>query len=213
MDSIDIMSIFIVSLPLYFVGTKRLNLLIYPTLVAPIPFIIAEIFNLSVINTISSHQLIIAYGLLGVTMIFLLMNKYGWNYTQALPMSVLIVMAGSFYWEIPYLIRNAFLVGFEWDWILHISRIFTLIAPFYLIGTDKLMYNSYKLMYFVAGLLISVIFMVAIPVAPGTGGEAIWDSLPYLLNRVVCTGILFVILNTRVPPKRGIIFKDKEVNS
>lgn len=213
MNAVDVMSIFIVSLPFYFLNTKKLNFLLIPTLIAPMPLLMAQIFGQHTFDLLlSSQRLILMYGLVGVTMIYLLMRKYNWDYAQALPVSVLIVMAGSFYWEIPYLVRNAILVGFEWDWILHVSMIAALFAPFLLIGTDKKMYTSYKIMYFVAGLAISMFYIVVLPVAPGVGGEEIWDSLPYLLNRAVCTGILFVILNVRVPPKVGVIFGKKEVN-
>jgi len=206
--SIEIFNAAIMLLPLYVLGTKKLNFLIYPTLAAPIPFILNEALNLHWFDFVASRRLIIAYGLIGVVFIFTMIYRYRWNYTQALPVATILVMAGSYYWEIPYLIRNAFLLGFEWDWILHVGGIVPFIALFYLLGTEPRMYTSYKIMFATVGVALSVLLMVVMPVPPGPMPESVWDSYPYLLNRVVDTSILFIVFNTSTPPTKGVLYHD-----
>ena len=129
---------------------------------------------------------------MGFLLIFSLCAFWRWEFPRAVVASSLLVFAGSFYWELPLIIRNAFLVGFEWDWLVHIIGIIPLLFIRDYVGW-KLTRRNLALIG--AGLLISVIIMVAFPIAPGTGTGVEWNSAPYLFNRVACTLILFNAMN------------------
>ena len=207
--SSEVFSFAIMLIPLYFLSTKKLNFMLYPTLAAPILIFINEAFNLPFLDFTASHKLILAYSAIGAFMILMMMRS-NWNFTQALPIATLLVFAGSFYWEIPYLITNAFISGFEWDWILHISGIVPFIALYYLVGIEPTDNTKTTLVLFSLGFYVSIIIMIMFYVPFKTGNEAIWDAPIYLANRLICTYLLFRIYNTVTPPRKGIIYKDKD---
>lgn len=137
--------------------------------------------------------LLYLYALFGCIFSAYLMNVKKWHLPQALSISALVVFIGSFYWETPYIIRNAILVGFEWDWFLHIMGFFFVWYIRDSIGWCK---NRKKLIVLtLIGLIFSTIIMILIPIAPSVVAPKIWNSFPYFLNRIICTTIVFILIN------------------
>jgi hypothetical protein len=203
-DAFELYNIVLVcALPFYFINTKKLNFLVYPILVSPIIYVLAIYFNL--LDFIGSQRLIFAYMLVGAIFVYTLVKLRSWDLTQAVPITMILIMAGGLYWEIPYLIRNAFLSGFEWDWILHISRLASIAALVFFIGFSPASSFKNKILLLSLGFALSIVIMSYYPVPPHTPGEDVWDTPIYLLNRIVDTGILFSIFNTVKRPVRGIL--------
>lgn len=194
---------FACTMPLYFVGTKKLNFLVYP--ITAFPVVLGAAFYFHLLDFIPSQHLIMAYTLIGTIFIYTLVVRRKWDITQAIPITMILVMAGSLYWEIPYHIRNAFLVGFEWDWILHASSLISVFALLFFIGLSPASSTRNKLLLLTLGFAVSIVMIIYYPVPPKVGSEDIWDSPQYLLNRIIDTAILFSIFNTVQRPVRGII--------
>ena len=144
-----------------------------------------------------SHRLLFMYSALGTVYTAYYMKYRGWNYPQAISISFLAIFVGSFYWEVPYNIRNMFITGFEYDWLLHLLFIFPIWYLNITVGWRKIS-NTRKIILVITGLLISLLFMLNYPVAPNTEAAAVWDSPYYLINRIICTTMFFYLINDRI---------------
>jgi len=149
--------------------------------------------NALVYGVLVSAGLMFVYSILGCIFTWYLMDTKGWHLPQALSISALAGFIGSFYWEAPYIIRNAILVGFEWDWLLHIMVVFLV---WYIKDSVGWCPDRRRLIYLTSiGLIISTVIMILDPIPPGVPLPARWNSFHYLLNRVVCTIIIFMLIN------------------
>jgi len=149
--------------------------------------------NTLVYNMFASAKLVFLYSLLGCVFTWYLMNVKEWHLPQALSISALVVNIGSYYWEAPYIIRNAILVGFEWDWFLHVMVIFLV---WYVRNSVGWTPNKRKLVYLTSiGLIISTVIMIIDPIPLGVIVATKWNAPLYLLNRTVCSTIIFVLIN------------------
>jgi len=147
----------------------------------------------TVYGVFATTRLMFLYSILGCGFTWYLMDIKKWYVPQALSISALAVFIGSFYWEVPYIIRNAILVGFEWDWFLHGMVIFLV---WYVKDNVGWCPDKRKLAYLVSvGLIVSVIVMLIDPIAPGALAPTKWNDLHYLLNRAICTVIVFILIN------------------
>jgi hypothetical protein len=160
---------------------------------------ITNIIDPSILWFVTNQRLIVSYSSVGLIFAWHLMNNKGWPFPQALSFSALCVFAASFYWEIPWLVRNAWVHGFEPDWALHILVIF----PYWYLKNAVGWNRNYDTMGLVAifciGIVISTVFLYAKPIPPtGLVGNAwqFWDSPHYLANRVICTWLTFLLFNT-----------------
>lgn len=147
----------------------------------------------------NSHALLVTYCVLGTAFTWFLMKRKGWNYPQAISIAFLAVFIGSFYWEIPYLVRNAFITGFEWDWLLHILFVFPIWYINKTIGWGGIS-KTKMLTLIITGLIISILFMLNNPIEHGSTETIIWDSWYYLLNRVIGTTLIFSLMNKDTVP-------------
>jgi hypothetical protein len=177
-------------MPLWFVKTRKLDDFARPlTLTGLFAFLVGISPNPSLPDAI---HLILFYYALGVGVATYLSVVKEWAYVRALSTAFMVVFAGSFYWEVPYILRNAALVGFEWDWMVHIIGIIPILFIKDYIGWNL---NRRNLALVGVGLLISVAVMLVYPIAPGTGTGVEWNSPLYLFNRAACTLILFNAMN------------------
>ncbi len=159
--------------------------------------------NTPVYSAFASIKLMFLYSIIGGVFTWYLMDVKKWHLLQALSISALVANIGSFYWEAPYIIRNAILVGFEWDWFLHGMVIFLV---WYIKDNVGWCSDRRRLIYLTGlGLLISTAIMILDPIAPGVIAPLKWNSFHYLFNRVVCSTIIFILINKdRVETKEEI---------
>ena len=131
------------------------------------------------------------YSVLGLLFSGLLVERYGWNFFKALSVGVMTVFAGSFYWEVPYLIRNAFITGPEKAWFWHLVSLIYASWVFRVVGIRRDV--GVHLLLF--GLGVSVVYILFNPISPGVGGGEVWNTWYYLSNRLICTLIVFLSLD------------------
>lgn len=177
--------------------TNRLDTLFKPfaicLFIAVVAIELISSLSIAVYNIFASTKLMFLYSILGCVFTWYLMEYKGWHFPQALSISALAVHIGSYYWEAPYIIRNAILVGFEWDWVLHAMVIF---LALYIRDTVGWCPDKKKLISLLGiGLIISMIVMILAPISPGVGTAVRWNAPLYLLNRVVCSTIIFILIN------------------
>jgi len=177
--------------------TNRLDTLFKPfaicLFIAVVAIELIPSLNTIVYNIFASSKLVFLYSILGCVFTWYLMEYREWHFPQALSISALAVHISSYYWEAPYIIRNAILVGFEWDWFLHVMVIFLV---WYIKDSVGWCPDRRRLVYLVSiGLIVSTIIMILYPIAPGVGASMIWNAPHYLLNRAVCSIIIFMLVN------------------
>ncbi len=149
--------------------------------------------NTLVYGSYPTAKLLFLYGTLGCMFGWYLVRVKEWHLPQALSISALAVFIGSYYWEAPYIIRNAILVGFEWDWFLHAMVIFLV---WYVRDSVGWCPDKRRLIYLVSiGLIVSMIVMIIDPIPPRAGIATKWNAPHYLLNRVVCSTIIFMLVD------------------
>ncbi len=181
----------------YHYKTDKLDRLFRPFMIC-LFMIIAAIELVPSLNTLvydifASAKLVFLYSVLGGVFTWYLMDVREWHFPQALSISALVVHIGSYYWEVPYIIRNAILIGFEWDWVLHAMVIFLV---WYIKDSVGWCPDRRRIIYLTSiGLIISTIIMILAPVPPGVSAAERWNAPHYLLNRVICTTIIFILIN------------------
>lgn len=183
---------------IYYIKSSRFNNAI-PT-ISPTALIIILFMNLhpyfyELKTTWEFIPLFSLYGGLGLIFTNILMVGYKWNAPQAISASALIAFIGSFYWEVPYLVRNAFVTGPQWDWLLHPMFLLYVWFLSVTVGWGR----KHRVTLVASGILISVLFMLNWNIPAGVGGGAIWNSPYYLLNRAICVGIVFTMINKSKP--------------
>lgn len=143
-------------------------------------------------------SLMVFYTTIGLVFTHILMFRYKWHLPQAMSMSALIVFIGSFYWESPYLIRNAFLLGPELDWVLHITG---LMFFWYIKDTVGWKKDPITLVLVVFGFFMATVFMKfgPLPSPDPTKAYIVWNSPYYLSDRLICTVIAFFAIKKKVP--------------
>ncbi len=147
----------------------------------------------------SSHRLYLLYGVMVTIFTWYLMEFKQWHFPQAISISALAVFLASFYWEAPYLIRNALRTGPESAWILHLFSIFPLWYIKDSVGWNPNLSPLKKLSIITVGLLVSTYFMNQYPVLPsdlsGVDDYVLWDAPHFLFNRVVASFIVFLLIH------------------
>lgn len=134
------------------------------------------------------------YASIGLFLGFLLSFKYHWSFFSALSGGAIVTLSGSVYWEIPYIIRNAFITGPERDWFWHIVGFLYLYMG---IRRIRLHAGYWSFVALFLGLAISCAYIVFNPIPPGVGGGETWNTWYYLSNRMICTLILFWCLEKK----------------
>jgi len=120
-----------------------------------------------------------------------LITIHEWHAPQALSASAMIVFVGSFLWETPYLIRNAFITGPQGDWWAHLTGLF-----FFWYIKDGIGWTTDKKtqLLFPLSLLISTILMLNWPIPMTEISGTVWNSSYYLSNRIISTVLAFIML-------------------
>ena len=202
MDSAGLFFIIIWIQPIFWMvfftfKTDKLDRLFKPFVICLFTAIVTITFTPSlstlVYRVYASAKLVFLYSMFGCVFSWYLMNVKEWHLPQALSISALVANIGSYYWEVPYLIRNAILVGFEWDWFLHGMVIFLI---WFIKDNVGWCPNRRRLICLTGiGLLISTAIMILDPIAPGVSAPMKWNAPHYLFNRVVCSIIVFMLIN------------------
>ena len=144
-------------------------------------------------HKIVSYPLLMIYSLMGTALMLYLIKEKHWHYPQASAIGFLTIFIGSFYWEIPYNVRNAFITGFQLDWLLHLMWIFPVWYIYNTVGWIK-DYNNLAL-WLSIGWLLSICVMVFDPIPYGCTEAARWNSVLYMFNRIACSLIIFSLIN------------------
>lgn len=134
--------------------------------------------------------LFLFFGFLGYGFSLFLWRR-GWRYTEAIAVAALCCFVGGFLWEVPYLIRNAFITGFQWDWLLHLLRLYFVA---FLSGYWLVTKRGVALIAF--ALLVSVFAIAISPLPPGHATEIYnWNSPIYMICRLVSTLVVFTLIH------------------
>lgn len=117
---------------------------------------------------------------------------YNYNLTRALSVSAMSCLLASYYWEVPWLIRNAVIVGFETDWFLHLFGGFFVWFLYKNVGFK----NSWKTglaLIFALGLSAYYMFYSQIP--PFVTDALVWNSKEFIFIRLVSIISIYFSLN------------------
>jgi len=141
---------------------------------------------------IVSMPLFVIYSSLALFFSSYLIDIHNWHAPQAMSASAIIVSIGSYLWEVPYLLRNAFFTGFEGDWFLHLMGVFLFLYVKDGIGWTE---NTKKIIFWLGiSISVSLIIMILYPVPPKTYTSLMWDRLPYFFNRIVASLCAFILM-------------------
>jgi len=139
------------------------------------------------------------YGSLALTFALILM-WLDWHAPQALSAGFLTAFVGSYFWEVPYIIRNALITGPQGDWFLHALGLFYV---YFMAGTVGWQISWRSALLIIGGLAISTVFMLNWQVAPVSSASAsqpdIWNNGYWMLNRIIGACIMFAIIRKSPP--------------
>jgi len=139
------------------------------------------------------------YGCLALIFALVLMGLR-WHAPQALSAGFLTAFVGSYFWEVPYIIRNALITGPTGDWFLHAIGLFYV---YFMAGAVGWQLNIRSALLIIGGLAISTIFMLNWQVAPVSSASAyrpdIWNNGYWMLNRIIGACIMFTIIRKSPP--------------
>jgi hypothetical protein len=147
-------------------------------------------------STASALYLMMFYASLGLTFIYYLINIRKWNFPQAMSIGTICALIGSYYWEFPFLIYNAFTRGFELDWILHLTGLMFFWFVWKSVGWNK---DRITLVVVSLGAILAICFMVFGPITTMETDYVIWNSLHFMTIRFICTLITFYAVNKSIP--------------
>lgn len=130
------------------------------------------------------------YALLGFHLSKHLTDR-SWKFSKALPAAAVATFTASYFWEAPYLVRNAFITGLEGDWAWH------LVGLLYFNWVRlKVGHNKHAWLIIPLGLAVSSAYIYFWPIPPHVVGPEIWNSAYYMSNRLVCILIYYASLRT-----------------
>lgn len=188
----------------------KLTSILMPVAMAVAPFIYYILLNLKISidydptgRMLDPIKLFVVYLELGFAFTLYLMLKKRWNFPQAASISVLLVFIGSYYWESPYLISNAFILGFEMDWFLHLLG---LMFVWFIKDTVGWKTDKWTLIMVGLGFVSATIFMLGWYIPPDTQAFGdVWNSPYYLADRIICTTIAFLAIK-----KEPVVWRKKK---
>lgn len=150
-------------------------------------------------NTYPMFSLYSLYIVLGFSFATYLMASKQWKFPQAISISTLVTFIGGFYWQSPYLVSNAFILGFQLDWVLHLTG---LMFVWFVANTTGWKTDKASLSAVALGFVITIVFMLGWyipPNSPAHDSYKIWNSPYYMLDRAVCTVIAFLAIKKTAP--------------
>lgn len=134
------------------------------------------------------------YSLMGTLFATALSYGYGWGFSKSLGVGALTAFAGSYLWEIPYLIINAPRTGLA-DWALHLYGLLITWALTAYVGWGS---PGKTLVLLAASLTVSLACMWISPVGAGVADAATWNAPLYMLNRGFASIIVFTLLKKEI---------------
>jgi len=162
---------------LFRLKTQRLNLLV-PTLF--VGSIVAVPLAVYICLTNVIGILYVVYWYIFVVLAYLLRTSY--DAPQAISVAAMTVFLSSYWWEIPWLVRNAWITGFEWDWLLHALGLFYLWFLHEAVGFRK---NLDAVVALLVSLSISTLYMVLVNIPLGVHDPYVWNSVGFMEIRIL----------------------------
>jgi len=158
---------------------------------------VVSAFNF-IYNSYPTSFLMIFYFTLSLTFTLYLIVVKNWNFPQAISISIICAFIGSFYWETPFLLYNAYTRGFEPEWVLHIMGLMFVWFVHKSVGWKK---DTTTLFVVFGGFILATIFMIfgEVPSPLGIEQYRVWNSVYYMTIRLICTLISFYAVNKSIP--------------
>ena len=185
----------------FYVKSTRFDSVLRAMVIAALPVTVA--LHLMPINWPYQYAFIplfTLYGSLALAFTLILM-KLGWHGPQALSAGFLTAFVGSYFWEVPIIVKNAFITGPTGDWFLHALGLFYV---YFMVDTVGWVVTWRNVSLILIGLAISTIFMLNWSVAPVTSitgaNPGVWNSGYWMLNRLIGALITFTVIR-KTPPR------------
>jgi len=136
------------------------------------------------------RRLLIFYGYMVSILTYTLTKFYGKNLVWAFSVSGITCLVSSYLWELPWLLRNAFVTGPEPDWVLHFMGLFFVWYVASNIGFKKDRDSKIVIVLF---LIVSTLFMIYTGYGVGYASDKsafienayVWNSNGFMFIRAL----------------------------
>jgi len=133
-------------------------------------------------------RLLIFYGYMVSILTYIITKLYKKNFVWALSVSGITCLVSSYLWELPWLVRNALVTGFEPDWVLHFIGLFFVWYVSSNIGFKKTMLSKIVVIIFLG---VSTLFMIQTGMGPYAASDVdkvvenayVWNSNGFMFIR------------------------------
>ena len=134
------------------------------------------------------RRLLVFYGYMFMLVTFVMSYFYGNNLIWSLSVGGLTCIVSSYLWEVPWLIKNAIVTGFETDWILHLAGVF-----FFWFLKDKIGFKQEKTIKIMIAtfLAFSTWHMFYTGIGPKMYESVIWNGNDFMFIRAVSIFVVF----------------------
>lgn len=129
---------------------------------------------------------------------YIINRVFDYPLPQAFSLSSMACLLSSFYWELPWLIRNAIIVGWEDDWIIHSLGLFFLWFLIKAVGFKKEVKSIFILLIVLA---VSTVWMLYTNLPPGLNDPLIWNNYPFMAIRI--SSIIAVVKSLNLVKQDG----------
>ena len=144
------------------------------------------------------QRLIIFYSYMFMILSYMLATFYQFNLVKAVSVGGLICVLSSYLWELPWLVKNAIVIGWEDAWILHLMGLFYFWYMKNAIGFKKDYPTKLMIALF---LVLSTWFMFYTGIGPNFYDAVVWNSNSFMYIRITS---IFVVFQSLVLPTRNI---------
>ncbi len=142
------------------------------------------------------QRLIILYSYMFLILSYTLATFHQFNLVKAVSIGGLICVLSSYLWELPWLFKNAVVVGWEPDWVLHLMGLFYFWYMKDTIGFKK----GYPTKLMIALFLgISTWYMFYTGIGPNVYDAVVWNANNFMYIRIIS---IFVVFQSLVLPIR-----------
>ena len=150
------------------------------------------------------------YGYITIIATYMMCRVYWVNLPKAVSISAIACVLSSYYWELPWLVRNAVLVGYENDWILHLLG---LVFLWFLVK-----FVGFKKTWGVAGRLLAVLalstwYMIFTGIPPGASSARMWNGWGFMAIRTMSTATVMLSLDLEKQGGHGAVRRTSEKRS
>jgi len=142
------------------------------------------------------RRLIILYSYMFLILSYMIATFYQFNLVKAVSVGGLICVLSSYLWEVPWLVKNAVVVGWEDDWILHLMGLF-----YYWYIRDAIGFKKdYPTKLMIALFLgFSTWYMFYTGIGPNVYDAMVWNANNFMYLRIAS---IFVVFQSLVLPVR-----------